>query len=483
MASINGVFGICLLLFGGVQVSLAMTVTIPQKEYKVARGDDATLTCTFTIPAMGVSDAIVSWTAVSNSPDVADSIIATYFNADKVFISRKYKGRASLEVNIQKGFANLKLSAVTSLDTRGYECKVQDPDDEEGGQSAETKLTVLVAPSTPLCKVVGVAEYGQNINLTCFSEEGTPTPTYKWQNFDVNNVPRQNPLKTTDQNGILSLYNISKDTSGYFLCTSTNELRSAKCNITLSVMPRVQVSLAMTVTIPQKEYKVARGDDATLTCTFTIPATGVSSPIVQWTAISNSPDVADSIIATYFSTDKVTISKKYKGRVSLESNIQKGFTNLKLSAVTSLDMRGYECKVQDPDNEEGGQSAKTKLTVLVAPSTPLCKVVGVAEYGQNINLTCFSEEGTPTPTYKWQNFDVNNVPRQNPLKTTDQNGILSLYNISKDTSGYFLCTSTNELRSAKCNITLSVMPRKKSTHEFFTLRFEGYVSLRLGLSP
>lgn len=214
-----------------------MTVTIPQKEYKVARGDDATLPCTFTLPATGVSAPIVSWTAVSVTQDVPDSTIVTYFGADKITISKKYKGRASLEIIIPKGVANLKLSGVTSLDTRSYECKVQDQNDEEGAQSAKTKLVVLVAPSTPICKVAGTVEYGQNINLTCFSEEGTPTPTYKWQNFDVNNVPRQNPPKTTDQNGILSLYNISKDTSGYFLCTSTNEIRSAKCNITLSVMP------------------------------------------------------------------------------------------------------------------------------------------------------------------------------------------------------------------------------------------------------
>ncbi|XP_057187684.1 cell surface A33 antigen-like [Triplophysa rosa] len=94
----------------------------------------------------------------------------------------------------------------------------------------------VVAPSTPICKIVGVAEYGQNINLTCFSEKGTPKPIYKWQSHDVNNLPRANPPKTTDQNGILSLYNISKDTSGFYICTSTNEIRSAKCNLTLAVM-------------------------------------------------------------------------------------------------------------------------------------------------------------------------------------------------------------------------------------------------------
>lgn len=39
-------------------------------------------------------------------------------------------------------------------------------------------------------------------------------------------------------------------------------------------------------------------------------------------------------------------------------------------------------------------------------------------------------------------------------------GILSLYNISKDTSGFFICTSSNKIRSATCNLTLSVMPRE-----------------------
>lgn len=47
-----------------------------------------------------------------------------------------------------------------------------------------------------------------------------------------------------------------------------------------------------------------------------------------------------------------------------------------------------------------------------------------------------------------------------------EDGILSLYNISKDTSGYYICTSSNKIRSAQCNITLAVMPRE---HIFYLL--------------
>ncbi len=49
-------------------------------------------------------------------------------------------------------------------------------------------------------------------------------------------------------------------------------------------------------------------------------------------------------------------------------------------------------------------------------------------------------------------------------------GVLSLLNISIDTSGYYICTSANEIKSATCNVTLRVNPRK--THSSFSLRID-----------
>ncbi|XP_051558042.1 glycoprotein A33 (transmembrane), paralog a [Myxocyprinus asiaticus] len=236
MALIKGIFGI-FLLFGGLYMTLGMNVDIPQKEYKIARGDNVTIPCTFKPPGPDLS-VIVTWSSIDlEAPDNPSKTILTYFNPIKITVTKAYKGRASLQHDILKGFANLQLSTVTSADTRNYECKVQVEADEDGSLSDTAKLIVLVAPSPPDCKVVGVAEFGQNINLTCFSQEGTPKPVYKWQSHNVNNIPRPNPPKATDQNGVLSLYNISQDTSGYYICTSTNEIRSAKCNLTLAVMP------------------------------------------------------------------------------------------------------------------------------------------------------------------------------------------------------------------------------------------------------
>ncbi|XP_043106922.1 glycoprotein A33 (transmembrane), paralog a [Puntigrus tetrazona] len=229
-----GIFGIC-LLFAGVHMTSGTTVNIPDPEYKIARGDNVIIPCTFT---PGNTIVSISWTAEPDVQGQSEIKVVDYFiTGNKMTVFKKYKGRASVVVDMAKGTANLQLQSVTSADTRAYECKVQDPDDEEGNLSDTAKLIVLVAPSTPVCSVVGKAEYFENIELTCRSEEGTPTPTYKWQIYSVSNVPKPLPPKATDLNGVLSLVNISMDTSGYYTCTSTNEIRSAKCNLTLAVMP------------------------------------------------------------------------------------------------------------------------------------------------------------------------------------------------------------------------------------------------------
>ncbi|XP_058626876.1 cell surface A33 antigen-like [Onychostoma macrolepis] len=235
MAGTPGIFGIC-LLFAGVHMTSGLTVNIPEKTYKIARGDDAVIPCIFT-PSATISS--ITWTADPDVKDDPEINVAAYFTTtNKITVYKKYKGRANIvDVDMVKGKASLKLQSVTSADTRDYECKVQDPDDEEGTLSDKASLVVLVAPSKPICNVVGKTEYFENIQLTCRSEEGTPTPTYKWQSYSVSNVPRLMPLKATDQNGVLSLFNISMDTSGFYICTSANEIRSATCNMTLAVMP------------------------------------------------------------------------------------------------------------------------------------------------------------------------------------------------------------------------------------------------------
>uniref|UniRef100_A0A3Q3XCV8 Ig-like domain-containing protein n=1 Tax=Mola mola TaxID=94237 RepID=A0A3Q3XCV8_MOLML len=158
-----------------------------------------------------------------------------------------YEGRASLEVDTNGYISKLSLKKVTMQDSRRYQCSVRIPGDDEGTLAATTSLLVLVPPSPPICKIQGTAEYWQNISLTCQSEEGSPKPVPEWKRFSVENIPKPFPPKTTESiffpinirntDGVLSLFNISIETSGFYICTSTNRIGSASCNLTLAVMP------------------------------------------------------------------------------------------------------------------------------------------------------------------------------------------------------------------------------------------------------
>lgn len=132
------------------------------------------------------------------------------------------------------------------------------------------------------------------------------------------------------------------------------------------------------------------------------------------------------------------------------------------------------------------------------PSPPICRIEGEAAYFHNITLTCKSEEGSPKPVTEWKTYSTENTPRPFPPKTTEsmpfisslilkyvslvrqslfpysywhflayffnlhfaEDGALYLFNISRETSGFFVCTSTNEIGSNHCNLTLAVMPGK-----------------------
>ncbi|NWY67734.1 GPA33 protein, partial [Erithacus rubecula] len=144
----------------------------------------------------------------------------------------------------------------------------------------------------------------------------------------------------------------------------------------------------------------------------------------------------------------------YDQRIHFSGSVDTGDISITISAVTMEDNGTYTCSVRlrhDPPR----QSALLDLFVLVAPSKPECKILGTAQYGQTINLTCASHEGSPAPTYTWTSYNVQNEPRVLPHTQGQQ---ITLKNISADTSGFYICTSTNVVGTEFCNMTVSVVP-------------------------
>uniref|UniRef100_A0A8C4I2T8 Glycoprotein A33 n=1 Tax=Dicentrarchus labrax TaxID=13489 RepID=A0A8C4I2T8_DICLA len=220
----------------------SIEVSIPQKNYRAVSGDDITLTCSF-IPARPDNKLIVlTWEAYPLKSGDKIKTVATYFSNNVVDIAPAYEGRAFLEVDLNQQMSVLRLTKVTAQDSRSYQCSVRIPNDDEGTPTATTSLLVLVPPSPPVCSIQGRAEYWQDISLTCKSEEGSPKPVPVWKSYSVDNLPRRFPRyckgwPIINPQHFLSLFNISREMSGFYICTSTNEVGSASCNLTLAVMP------------------------------------------------------------------------------------------------------------------------------------------------------------------------------------------------------------------------------------------------------
>ncbi|XP_072216798.1 cell surface A33 antigen [Excalfactoria chinensis] len=206
---------------------------------------------------------------------------------------------------------------------------------------------------------------------------------------------------------------------------------------------------ALTVETPIKNLEVARGKNATLHCNFHTSISTNTGDFVVWKKIIS----ADDAITRYFD-GLVQYGKGYENRIQFTGDVNSGDISITIQEVTMEDNGTYVCSVRLRDDPPR-QSALTSLFVLIAPSKPECKIVGTAEYGQNINLTCFSHEGSPKPTYTWQSFNIQNEPRA--LQTTNGEQI-TLKNISADTSGFYICTSTNSVGKEFCNMTVSVVP-------------------------
>ncbi|XP_037096179.1 cell surface A33 antigen isoform X4 [Syngnathus acus] len=226
-----------LLILTVLPACRSLHVSIPQDEYEATNGADITLTCSFT-PANPVFTMLVlTWEAYPDVVEDPTNTVATYFLNNPIDIAPAYEGRAFMEVDVAKQQSTLRLTKLTVDDSRSFQCNVKIPNDDEGTTAASTSLLVLVPPSKPVCGLQGAAEYWHDVTLTCMSQEGSPKPTYKWKRYSVENIPRPFPPKTTEKDGALSLFNISRETSGFYICESTNRVGSDSCNFTLAVMP------------------------------------------------------------------------------------------------------------------------------------------------------------------------------------------------------------------------------------------------------
>lgn len=210
---------------------------------------------------------------------------------------------------------------------------------------------------------------------------------------------------------------------------------------------------AISVETPQDVLRAARGKSATLPCTYHTTATDRDG-FIQWDKLLKSH--TERVVTWRFKTHDYIYGKLYENRVNISSNAGQSDASVTIAQLTMDDNGTYECSVSLLSDLEGTSKSRVRLLVLVPPSKPDCSIEGETVIGNNIQLTCESAEGSPAPQYSWKSYNAQNQER--PLVPPVSGQTVLLKNISTDTSGYYICTSSNEVGTESCNITVAVRP-------------------------
>ncbi|XP_059137067.1 cell surface A33 antigen [Peromyscus eremicus] len=226
--------------YGAVWVAVdAISVETTQDILQAARGSSVTLPCTYGTSAAD-REGFIQWDKLLRSE--TERVVTWNFLKKSYIYGTRYENRVKVSDDADRSDASITIDQLTMDDNGTYECSVSLLSDLQGTSKSRVRLLVLVAPSKPDCGITGEPVIGNNINLTCLSAEGSPTPQYSWSSYDTQNQPR--PVAQPVSGQPLILKNISTEMAGYYICTSRNDVGVQSCNITLTPrLPSMNIAL------------------------------------------------------------------------------------------------------------------------------------------------------------------------------------------------------------------------------------------------
>nr|XP_046266083.1 F11 receptor, tandem duplicate 1 [Scatophagus argus] len=188
------------------------------------------------------------------------------------------------------------------------------------------------------------------------------------------------------------------------------------------------------VTTSDPDVRVKENEGTDLKCSYS--ADFGSNPRVEW----KFKDLEGSQTYVVFNGQPTA---QYATRVTVYGS------NLRFSKVTRKDNGVYNCEVSG--NNQFGET-RVKLTVLVPPSPPVCKIPSSVTTGTTTILTCRDKDGSPPPTYKWYKAGTLLPPDPSKIsgfknatyKLNTVNGTLEFPSVSKVDTGDYYCEAVND---------------------------------------
>ncbi|XP_041656617.1 F11 receptor, tandem duplicate 1 [Cheilinus undulatus] len=215
--SVSGLVSVALFLLAATGVS-SFSVTTSNANVRVKENDGTDLSCSYS--ADFGSDARVEW----KFNDLKGSQVYVIYGGKP---TSSYSGRVTMYKS------NLRFATVTRRDNGVYDCEVSG-----NSQFVETrvKLTVLVPPSVPLCRVPPSVTTGKSAILSCHDKDGSPPPKYRWYKDGVPLPTEPNKIsafknatyKLNPDNGNLEFPRTIKTDSGHYVCESYNDAGPAQ---------------------------------------------------------------------------------------------------------------------------------------------------------------------------------------------------------------------------------------------------------------
>uniref|UniRef100_H3AYE7 V-set and immunoglobulin domain-containing protein 1 n=1 Tax=Latimeria chalumnae TaxID=7897 RepID=H3AYE7_LATCH len=225
-AKLLSLFDFFIFILGSV---FSLNVEIKDSKVNVTVGKSVTLYCTFT-STVPVEKATIEWDFYQ-AKSLQYSMIYYSQNGSSYSLG-EFKDRIKGAKN--PGNATITISNMMPSDSGVYLCQVTNAPDFEGKNNDKVFVFVLVKPSKPHCSIRGPVETGDDVSLACYSEEGTPRPTYIWQKL-TNGVPGPATGYLNPNKGTLLIGNLSSFETGRYLCTASNSLGIAACTLDLSI--------------------------------------------------------------------------------------------------------------------------------------------------------------------------------------------------------------------------------------------------------
>ncbi|XP_038657322.1 junctional adhesion molecule B-like isoform X1 [Scyliorhinus canicula] len=197
-----------------IHQSHGVTITSLHRNVEVKEFETAQLSCNYQVES---DHARLEWKKI-----VGNQVSFVYFNG---LLMEKYRGRAEMRGS------SIRLRDVTREDMATYRCEVAAAGDKVDFAEIDIKLSVLVPPAVPTCKIPSSAMSGSRVVLTCKESDGSPPSDYTW--FKDNKKLLERPAKdlayintsytVNQKTGVLTFNPVKKTNSGSYHCEAKNK--------------------------------------------------------------------------------------------------------------------------------------------------------------------------------------------------------------------------------------------------------------------